>query len=61
MYGDQKRASYNGHFECVCHHPLYCFNQFGHCGGTGLARCSRARQALFRACRRSELRGGARE
>jgi hypothetical protein len=19
----------NGHFECTCYHPLFCFNQFG--------------------------------
>ena len=29
--GEQEGASYNGHFECVCYHPLFCFNQFGDC------------------------------
>ena len=24
-------AAYNGHFECVCYHPLFLFNQFGDC------------------------------
>ena len=33
VYGDQEGAAYNGHFECVCYHPLYCFNQFGDCEG----------------------------
>ncbi len=27
--GKQEEACYNGHFECMCHHPLFCFNQFG--------------------------------
>ena len=26
VYGEQERAAYNGHFECVCYHPLFCFN-----------------------------------
>ena len=25
----QEGAAYNGHFECVCYHPLFLFNQFG--------------------------------
>ena len=28
--------SYNGHFECVCYHPLFLFNQFGDCEGATL-------------------------
>lgn len=28
-YGDQEGSAYNGHFECECYHPLFCFNQFG--------------------------------
>ncbi|WP_410175182.1 transposase [Nodularia spumigena] len=28
-YGDQEGSAYNGHFECECCHPLFCFNQFG--------------------------------
>lgn len=28
-YGDQEGAAYNGHFECMCYHPLFLFNQFG--------------------------------
>jgi len=31
VYGEQEGAAYNGHFECVCYHPLFCFNQFGDC------------------------------
>ena len=36
VYGDQEEASYNGHFGCVCYHPLFCFNQFGDCEGAML-------------------------
>ena len=28
-YGHQEGSAYNGHFECTCYHPLFCFNQFG--------------------------------
>jgi hypothetical protein len=28
-YGQQEGSEYNGHFECTCYHPLFCFNQFG--------------------------------
>ena len=31
VHGKQEEAAYNGHFECVCYHPLFCFNQFGDC------------------------------
>ena len=30
-HGQQEAAAYNGHFECVCYHPLFLFNQFGDC------------------------------
>ena len=36
VYGEQEGAVYNGHFECVCYHPLFCFNQFGDCEGAVL-------------------------
>lgn len=36
VYGEQEGATYNGHFECVCSHPLFCFNQFGDCEGARL-------------------------
>ena len=26
VHGKQEVAVYNGHFECVCFHPLFCFN-----------------------------------
>jgi len=28
-HGQQEGTAYNGHFECRCYHPLFCFNQFG--------------------------------
>jgi hypothetical protein len=36
VYGEQEGAAYNGHFEMVCYHPLFCFNQFGDCEGAML-------------------------
>ncbi len=36
VYGEQEGAAYNGHFETVCYHPLFCFNQFGDCEGAML-------------------------
>ena len=31
VHGQQEGAVYNGHFECVCYHPLFLFNRFGDC------------------------------
>ena len=31
VHGQQEGAAYNGHFKCVCYHPLFLFNQFGDC------------------------------
>jgi hypothetical protein len=28
-YGRQEGTAYNGHFKCLCYHPLFMFNQFG--------------------------------
>ncbi len=36
VHGWREEAAYNGHFECVCFHPLFCFNQFGDCEGAVL-------------------------
>jgi len=33
VHGGQEGSAYNGHFRCVCYHPLFCFNQFGDCEG----------------------------
>ena len=31
VHSQQEGVAYNGHFECVCYHPLFLFNQFGDC------------------------------
>jgi hypothetical protein len=36
VHGHQEGAAYNGHFGCVCFHPLFWFNQFGDCEGAVL-------------------------
>ena len=36
VHGQQEGAAYNGHFESVCYHPLFLFNQFGDCEGAEL-------------------------
>jgi len=28
-HGEQEGSAFNGHFGCTCHHPLFCFNQYG--------------------------------
>ena len=28
-HGHQEGSAYDGHFECTCYHPLFCFNQDG--------------------------------
>ena len=28
-HGQQENSAWNGYFECMCYHPLFCFNQFG--------------------------------
>jgi Transposase DDE domain group 1 len=34
-HGTQEGSAYNGHFACMCYHPLFVFNQFG-----DLERCA---------------------
>jgi hypothetical protein len=36
VHGEQEGAAYNGHFQSVCYHPLFLFNQFGDCEGAML-------------------------
>ena len=33
VHGEQEGAANNGHFGCVCYHPIFVFNQFGDCEG----------------------------
>jgi hypothetical protein len=37
-HGQQEGSAYNGHFECTCYHPLFCFNQFGDVEGALLRK-----------------------
>ena len=34
-HGEQEGTAYNGHFACMCYHPLFLFDQFG-----DLERCA---------------------
>jgi len=36
VHGEQEGAAYNGHFGCMCYHPIFVFNQFGDCEGSML-------------------------
>ena len=36
VHGGQEGTAYNGHFETVCYHPLFLFNEFGDCEGAML-------------------------
>ena len=36
VHGEQEGAAYNGHFGCVCYHPIFVFNQSGDCEGAML-------------------------
>ncbi len=31
VHGAQEQSAYNGHFESVCYHPLFVFNEDGDC------------------------------
>lgn len=31
MHGQQEVSTYNGHFEMVCYHPSFLFNDDGDC------------------------------
>ena len=47
-YGDQEGTAYNGHFECVCYHPLFLFNQFGDLEYAMLRRGNKASAKYWR-------------
>jgi hypothetical protein len=36
VHGAQEQSAYNGHFESVCYHPLFVFNQDGDCSAATL-------------------------
>jgi len=47
-YGRQEGTAYNGHFECVCYHPLFLFNQFGDLEQAMLRRGNHASAKFWR-------------
>lgn len=62
VYGEQEGAAYNGHFETVCYHPLFLFNEFGDCEGAMLRpgnvhSAERWRQVLEPIVKRYKNRG----
>ncbi len=47
-YGQQEGTAYNGHFECICYHPLFLFNQFGDLERAMLRRGNHASAKFWR-------------
>jgi len=47
-YGDQQGTAYNGHFECMCYHPLFLFNQLGDLERVMLRRGNHASAKFWR-------------
>jgi len=47
-YGSQEGTAYNGHFECMCYHPLFLFNQFGDLEYAMLRRGNKASAKYWR-------------
>ena len=47
-YGQQEGTAYNGHFKCLCYHPLFLFNQFGDLECALLRRGNKASAKFWR-------------
>ena len=47
-YGRQQGTAYNGHFECLCYHPQFLFNQFGDLESVMLRRGNKASAKYWR-------------
>nr|MCH9724354.1 transposase [Planctomycetota bacterium]MCH9778217.1 transposase [Planctomycetota bacterium] len=47
-YGRQQGAAYNGHFACLCYHPLFLFNQHGDLEYAMLRRGNKASAKYWR-------------
>jgi hypothetical protein len=47
-FGKQEGTAYNGHFECICYHPLFLFNQFGDLEWAMLRRGNHASAKFWR-------------
>ena len=39
-HGKQELSVWNGHYECICYHPLFVFNQFGDLERCALRPCN---------------------
>ena len=48
IYGEQEGSAYNGHFGCICYHPLFLFNQFGDLEHAMLRRGNKASAKYWR-------------
>ena len=53
VHGAQEGSAYNGHFETVCYHPLFLFNEHGDCVGLWCMAPDLRLGASFSACPRS--------
>lgn len=49
-YGQQQGTAYNGHFEYMCYHPLFLFNQFGDLERAMLRRGNHASAKFWHVC-----------
>jgi len=47
-YGRQQGTAYNGHFKCLCYHPLFLFNEFGDLEYAMLRRGNKASAKYWR-------------
>ncbi len=47
-YGRQQGTVYNGHFECLCYHPQFLYNQFGDLESVMLRRGNKASAKYWR-------------
>lgn len=47
-YREQEGSAYNGHFGCICYHPLFLFNQFGDLEYAMLRRGNKASAKYWR-------------
>jgi len=39
-HGAREGTAWNGYFDCMCYHPLFVFNQFGHPLHDRVERCA---------------------
>jgi len=49
-YDRQQGTAYNGHFACLCYHPLFLFNEFGDLESATLRRGNHASAKFWEKC-----------